>query len=321
MDVGDVGVAELVEDLKNLRRGYGVEAPDLPARLGRALRTVCAVAPNDSAAVVRRKVRHCLTELTKELPDDMAAQARKALGLDGSATVRYEERVAQLARQMGRDPRTARRRLDQVLSRLAEHALEAAPRPLPAAPKAPWHTVHLQVVVLLSAEVAEVFETRRIVAHEPGLTEIEHAMSVVRPPGSGYRVEGMDVHVIHGAAIEPPEQQGPRSLGFRLRLPKPLSEGQEHEFSLRTTLTQPFEPYYACTPRYPCDRFDLKIRFQPGRIPERIWLLDTELSMALADPWPYRKALQADRLGEVRHEFIDLEPNRSYGINWEPPAE
>jgi hypothetical protein len=316
-----VDTSKVIEELKNLRRGYGVEAPDMPARLGPTLRTVCGVEANDGPAVVRRKVRQRLIELTMKLPDDMGAQARIALGLNGSATFRYEERIEQLAKQMSREPRTARRRVDQVLGRLAEQALDAVPRPAPTPQKIPWHTARLQVVMVLSAQVAEVFETRRIVAHQPGLAELDHSLSVMSPPEWNGRIADLDVHVIHGAVLGPPEQQGPRRLGFRLLLPKSLSDGQEHEFSFRTTLVRPFEPYYVCTPRYPCDRFELKIRFQTSRIPEHIWLLDNELSLTLADPWPDRRVLHPDRIGEVRHEFTDLEPNLSYGIGWKLPAE
>ena len=317
------GISDLVDELKVLRRGYGVEEPAMPAKLGHAVRTVCGVAHDDSAAAVRHKVRNALTELTERLPCDLGAMARTALGLDGTATVRYEERLERLAEEMDRNPRTARRRIDGVLERLAELALDSVPRRTCIACQVPWHTVRLQVAMLLTGPSAEVFETRRIVAHEPGLAEIGHSVTIVRPPRWTGSISPLDlgIDVLRGAALGTPVPQGPRSLGLPLQLPRPLDEGEEHEFSFRIRLKQPFEPYYVCTPRYPCERFDLTIRFAPDRLPKQMWLLDNELPLAVADPWPHRKPLRVDQVGEVRVEFRDLEPNRSSGIGWEPLAQ
>jgi hypothetical protein len=105
---------------------------------------------------------------------------------------------------------------------------------------------------------------------------------------------------------------------FRLVLPHPLDQGGEHEFVLRTKVARSFAPHFVCTPQYPCQRFELVVRFGPGRAPQQIWLLDNEFPLELLDPWPERAAVKANTAGEVRAEFTHLELHRSYGLGWKP---
>jgi hypothetical protein len=316
-------VADIVDELKTLRRGYGIESPDLAGRVGSALRSVCGVLAEDPPATLRRKVADALAALTDRLPEDLGRMSRTALGFDGTAQERYQQRVKDLAVQLQRDPRTVQRRIDTALLRIAELAHAEQPGHPLGRRDLPWHTLRLQVSVLLEETMVEVLETRRIVAHRPGLSEIDNSVTVTPPPNWNGSLDPGDlgIDVVRGGVLHSPQLQAPNRLGFGLRLAHPLGAGEEYEFFLRMKVTRPFAPHFLCTPIYPCDRFDLAIRFPPGQVPARVWLLDNVFPLELTDPWPERTPVELDMAGEARAEFTDLEPHRSYGLGWEPRSQ
>lgn len=314
------GVAELMNELKALRKGFGVESADLPARLGPALRTVCGVAAGDTGATVRRKVSAALTGLIGCVPDDLGRLSRTALGLGGLPLERYQRRVERLAERLERDPRTVQRRIDDALRRVAELAVDGRACHQSVQRGVPWHTIGLRVAVLLDQPVIEVLETRHILAHRPDLAEIDDSVTISPPADWNGSLDPADlgVDVVSGGVLHSPRLVAPNRFGFRLRLPRPLGHGEEGEFSLRIKVNRPFAPHFVCTPWFPCQHFNLVVRFGPDRVPPRIWLLDNVFPLELADPWPQRPAVEANAAGEARAAFTDLEPHRSYGLGWEP---
>jgi len=120
--------AEVLAELKRLRKGFGIDDPGALTRTGRALRHVAGVTSADGSAEQRAKLRTCLLDLVDLLPTGMAPLGRQALGLDGSGVERFGKRLRYIALEIDRDPRTARRHVDMVLARLAEEAVYAAAR-------------------------------------------------------------------------------------------------------------------------------------------------------------------------------------------------
>lgn len=118
--------AEVLTELKRLRKGFGVDDPAALDRVGPALRRVAGITPDDGAVAQRVKLRDCLLELTVMLPPEMALVGRQALALDGCGAGRFGRRLRNIAADLDRDPRTARRRVDVVLERLAEEAVAFA---------------------------------------------------------------------------------------------------------------------------------------------------------------------------------------------------
>lgn len=117
-------VAELVNELKILRKGRGVQAPQIPDRIGPALRAVCAIIANDDAASVRQKVVAQLRDLSARLSPDQQICVTAAFGLDETQHTRlYMDRVRWAERELQRDARTVRRRIDNAIVRLAELAV------------------------------------------------------------------------------------------------------------------------------------------------------------------------------------------------------
>jgi hypothetical protein len=312
-------------ELKNLRKGLGIEQTFLASRvMGPELRRVCQIVDGDSPARVRNKVITTVERLIELLPAGMRTTARILFGFDNPASQLYTSRLAGLAQQAQRDVRTMQRRADEILYRLAELAcLEPAPvRPEPPAPMAmPWHTKELQVNFVLKGTKVEVFETRRIVSHVPDLQEIEHSISLVHParPDGPIDLAELGIDDIQGGEVYHPRMVSASRVAFTMRLHWVLNPGDEHEFLFRVQVdASAMAPFYCCTPEFACERFTLNLRFGRDRIPLRAWLIDGELSMAAQDPTPERKPLPVTGAGEVRYDFVNLQPARSYGIGWEP---
>src|SRR6266508_4246291 len=81
---------------------------------------------------------------------------------------------------------------------------------------------------------------------------------------------------------------------------------------------QPIRPHYTSQPLTVCERFDLTIRFDPNAVPERIWRLNGTLLRVVDELEPKLEQVQADRLGELRLTFEDLQPGQVYGAKWLP---
>jgi hypothetical protein len=315
----DPEVAALIQELRALRVGFGVQESDLSDRIRPILRRVLALTEEDSQATVREKVIARLSELIGELPEGMRELARTALDIGGSGTERYDARVSRLAAAANRSERTIKRRVDDAFTLIAERAVgtSTAASAAAAADRPEWHTSALRVALVLDLPAAEVIEQRRIVSHVAGLAEIRPSFTVT-PPSAPLDPGDLDITLIYGGIRGPVERLAANRFGFRLELPAPLRPGAQHEFSYRLRLAREFAPHYVCTPTYPCDRFELRIRFGPDRTPARIWRLNGSFPLELADTWPDREQLSADRAGEVSAVFTRLLPNLSYGIGWAP---
>jgi hypothetical protein len=316
----DAGIAGLIDDLKAVRRGLGVHAPDLAARLGPALAKVCAVADTDAPGLRRHKVIETLTELTDRLPESPRVIGRIAFGLDGAGHERYTARVGRIAGLIDRDARTAQRRVDDVIAQIAESATSSVPRTTARRGELDWHTTEVRSIVLLHLPVDEVTETRRVLSHRTGLSEIDHSVSVVRPPGASGppSLADLGIDMLYGGVLHSPEPITATRFRLRLRLPHALDQGESHEFSFRIRLPQGLAPFYVCTPMAPCDRFELTVGFGVGRTPSRVWLIEDEFALDAGEDVPGRPAVAADAAGEAKAVFADLAPQRSYGLGWTP---
>lgn len=311
------GIAGLIDDLKAVRRGLGVHAPDLAARLGPRLARVCAVGDADAPGLRRHKVIATLTELTDRLPASPRTIGRIAFGLDGAGHERYTARVTRIAGLIDRDARTAQRRVDDIIAQIAESATSSVPRQTRRG-DLDWHTTAVKVVVALHLPVVEVIETRTVLSHRTGLSEVDHSVSVARPPGvSGPpSLADLGVDLLYGGVLRSPEQITASRVRLPLRLPHPLEQGENHEFSFRVRLPQGLAPFYVCTPMAPCERFELTVGFGAGRAPERIWLIEDEFALDAGEDIPGRPVVEADAAGQAKAVFTDLAPQRSYGLGW-----
>jgi hypothetical protein len=118
-----VRLCDLVSDLKRVRRGRGVLTSRVDKQIGQALRTLADVSTEDGPAEIRAKVARWLGDLADDLPDDLRAAALAAFAVASDARQPlYKDRVELVATRIGRDARTARRRIDEAIEQLAQRA-------------------------------------------------------------------------------------------------------------------------------------------------------------------------------------------------------
>lgn len=303
---------KLVDEIKRLRRGRGVLAPNIAVLAGPRLRLLCGIAADDVPAVVRDKLGRRLRELARTLPDDLALALLASLAIHPAARhALLKERMSWLAGQIGRDERTARRRADDACALLAEAAVN--PRPEDG-----WYVVSFDALVRLDSPSPLVQERRKIVATRDGIGEIVPSLSLPRHPADRRRAHDVGVSVLYGGRLVRRERPSESHFRFAIALPAALRAGQPHEYGieLRIPPGQPMRPHYVFVPYRRCDRFELRIRFDPARLPGSIWLVAGVPVRVVDDAQPCGEPLRADAAGEIRWEFRDLTQGLGYGVQW-----
>lgn len=300
-------LTDLISDLKVLRKGRGLFVSHIDERVGATLRTVCEVTDADGPAEIRHKVGERLGTWAKKLPPDLrlAVMAAFAIAPDARLPL-YQDRVNLAAEKLNRDPRTARRRIDDGIHHLAQLAAAFAPKPGAAGfGGAPWHTEVLRTTLALDRDRPEVLEQRRIVADVDDLSEVD----ITVPPAA------ITVEMFHGGTLMPRASRRP---GYSLRLPEPLRHGQSHDLALHARLgrEQHARPWFVYVLEHPCATLDLRVRFDRRRVPLRITAFEhvqpREFTSATDGVTVY-----ADAAGEVQASFTDVAPGMAYGVRWD----
>jgi hypothetical protein len=289
-------------------------ANDVADRIGAGLRVACGVAPDDSPALVRRKVGERLSELCGRLPTDLRVSVLAALALHPEADHQFmQDRMGWAARQINRDhPRAAVRRMKVGFRIIAEQLDDLVDDP---SINQGWHTGSLRALLRMDVDPPQLLEERTIVATADGLEEVEIRLSA---PGRGDD-SPITATVLYGGEITASERVAPSHRKFVLRLPATLRAGEQHEYGVRFTAHPKavMPPYYVLTPLQPCAKFSVRVRF--GEAPPLIWRVDGIPPRAFDDYAPGDALVSADRFGEVALEFSRLHQGLSYGVRWAAP--
>lgn len=311
----------LLDELKRLRKGRGIDAPKISEQVGPALRMLCGVGRDDSQESIRLKVRTRLDAMSASLPDDLALAVAAALALHTEARQPFlRERIQWLAEQLDRDERTARRRVDEGLVLLAD----AAAGPVPSRPHAAadagddWYVAAFHALLRLDLAAPEAIERREIVASQDGLDRIEALVSLPRDPTARGSAHDLLAEVLYGATVVGKEHDTESRFRFVLELPAPLEVGQRHEYGLvyRVPPNQRMRTHYVFIPRRRCDFFDLRVRFDPRLLPERIWRVSEAFHRTVDEELAGTDELTPDRASEIHLSFRNLRPGFGYGAQW-----
>lgn len=307
---------ELMAELKGLRRGRGLHAPNLERLVGPVLRKVCGIDEDAGAETVRERVRNWVHEATEQFPEDLRIVTTTSLGMNPEVQhVFLAQRVEWLARLLDRDVRTVRRRMDAGLTRLVEAAVGVEAQDVDHGD--PWRLQRFSALLRLDGPTPVCTERRTIVATRDGVDQILWSMSL---PKAGDDPVGLDVKVLQGAVLARMERPSSRRFQLLLRLPNALRAGQAHSFSLDVCvpLGQPMPPTFVFWPERPCDRFDLVVRFHPDRLPRLVWRVSDVFHRDADELEPGSDKLAIDYVGEVAASFVRLRPGRGHGIQWKP---
>jgi hypothetical protein len=313
-------LAALIKELKTLRKGRGLFVRQIGERVGPELREVCNVLDDDGPAEIRRAVSDRLESLAGNLPEDLRIAILAAFALHPEARLPfYQERVRWTAQRLSRDDRTARRRIDEAIERLAELALSSANDVDQAeASSTGWHTDELRISLVLDQDAPEAFEFRRVVADRDRLSELDLAMTLTGGPEHRTLAQNeLSLDVFYGGRLIQKAMESTDRLGFVLELPAPLKREARHDFAVRyRVLNGHMQPHYVCVPKHRCDFFDLHIRFPLSALPTRIWRLTDAFQRDVNDPSFTGDLLVPDSAGEIHTTFRRLTPGLAYGVRW-----
>lgn len=315
---------QLLVELKGLRRGRGVYSSDVTTRAGAQLRELCRIGSSDPPAVVRQKLSDRLTGLAGTLPDELRVAALVALAIHPQARqLLLQDRLDWFAEHLARDGRTARRRVDEGLARLADSAI-GVPAPaevLPDGSVGGWYVGRFDSVVRMDRPRPESRERRVVVAERAGISEINLAMTLPREHGDLAGDVALDVDVDFGGSLLRGGPVTGSRLEWVLALPAPLQVGQDHEYGVTFRMPEgrAMRPHYVFTPARRCDVFDLRIRFDPARAPEKVWRVERAFHRDLDDGPPVGAVVPIDSAGEVHAVFTNLHVGFGYGLRWNPP--
>ncbi|MEU0532026.1 hypothetical protein [Amycolatopsis tolypomycina] len=312
----------LLRELITLRRGWGLEADRLRSRLGPLVSGWCEIHRTTSDREARRVLRAAISAAIAEFPADDKLAVNVALGIaPGAQHALLSARIGVLADRLRISERTARRRVDRSFARLAAE-IEAGTRPGNGVPDPDegWFVKRLNVLVRLDTAEPEVTEERLVVATREGLDRISGQFTVPRTEDGGEGERDVAVDARHGVRITGGTREGLRHFRWLLDLPRPLSRGESHTYSLVHRIRDglPIRPSYVFVPLVSCESFDVRVRFDPRRPPRVVWRLDRVPPSVLADPPQPGDALPLDGACEVAQEFAAPQLGYAYGLRWLP---
>ena len=314
---------ELLAELKTLRKGRGVNTARIADQVGPRLRALVGVTPEDPAGTIRQKLTRTLTGLADPLPKDLSLAARAALALHPEAQQPFlAERVQWLAERLDRDVRTARRRVDLGLQAMAERSETAAVPPSGPPPSDAdlYYFREFRAVLRLDQPAPEAIEQRVAVSTVDGLDQLEALITIPRDRQDRPRAQDLLVEALFGVTVASRERVTPSRFRYVLQLPRPLAAGEAYEYALlfRLPPDQPMRNHYVYAPTRRCDLFDLRVRFDPARVPPEVWRVDRGYVRDLDEDDAPRELVEVDRAGELHLQFQQLRPGLGYGAGWRP---
>jgi hypothetical protein len=328
--------AAIAAELQALRRGYGLLG-DVTGRIGPLLRELATGtrhpagagnAPEAGAdtALVRRRLEGKLPELAERLHKDLRLAILAALALHEQTRDEptYERRKEWLAKQLGRDAtRTAERRINRAQDQLAlEIAAELGAqrgRRLVIGDADRWYIESFHADYMLDGGSPEAIEHRVIRSNVEGLNELAVSLDVPVDPGQP-RLP-LNLQVISGGELALVEANTRTRTRYVIRLPHPLRAGERHEYKTRVQALPggPMRDYYILRPERRCDHFDLRVRFDRGRLPAWVRRVEDE------DVYAYNtydgvppggEQVGVDLTGEASAAFSDLRQHFGSGLQW-----
>lgn len=315
----DEGATSLIAaEIRVLRRGRGIDAPDLHQRIGPYLREL-ARDPGDVAELRRALARELVARATK-LPEDLRRVITGGLGL-ASGTRRmalFGNRVDWLAEQSGHNARTILRRIDVAEQLLAEEISGELKRRRGRPVVAPdgWYLDEFRVVLNLDSQEPQAYERRRIVATTAGLKQVKAWLDV--PRDAGQPPVQLDAKVLYGGRLVRYPAPVANRFEFFIELPAPLKAGEKHEYEMILSIPpgDQMRPHYIFTPECECDLFDLTVKFDLARPPVWVRLVRGETVRMFDGGGPAGQLLSLDGAGEAHVRFRNPEKYLGYGLQW-----
>lgn len=310
----------IAAEVRALRKGRGLHSGDLDRRLGPHLRELAASAQGGSNAVLRHaltaEIGNCSSRLAADLRTSILASL--ALSVETRQMPHFKDRVGWLAAQLGYEYRTALRRIDNAEQLLSEEIARELVRRRGRTATSPdgWYLDELRTLFRLDTPAPEAHEHRKIVATKDGLSEVMAWLDVPRKPGD--QGPGLTAEILYGGRLIRREQPAGYRHQFIVQLPQPLQAGQRHEYGLLLRPGRPMIPHYIFSPECQCNMFDLRVRFDLGRVPGWIRRVQGETVRMFDSARPGTDQAPIDDAGEIHLQFHNPTMYLCYGVQWQP---
>lgn len=318
----------LYTELGALRKGSGLRRLNIRERIGSELRKLCNIDDMTTHSVARDRVTMLLVRAFGALPEEFALAGRVMMAIDPAypdqTLTRRQQRLASVWKV---DPMTVRRRCNLALqltsAHLAEHGSELMTDPfdeeVPFGPNE-WYTLTTSTTLRMDKSTPEATEIRKIVSLKNGLTRVALGLGVPRPRSESQAKMGLDFEMQFGGELESNRQPSAEYFVHYIRFPHPLAVGEEHTFGkiVRIPPGQLMAPHFVSRPLHRVDRFELRVKFDPLRLPRVVWRIYAIPYPVSEADGPGRDTLELDSLGEVAVVFERLKPSFGYGIRWLP---
>lgn len=181
-----------------------------------------------------------------------------------------------------------------------------------------WFIESFSAVLRLNAHPVEAEERRRIVCTADGLTELVTSITVPRDPRDAAQGRGLEAELLYGGSLTGRRQPYDSYFQHVIGLPRPLRAGERHEYALRLRVPpgQRMSPHFVHVPYRRSDHFELRVRFDPCRLPNAVWAVRAAPPAVIYQREPPGERQELDRFGEAYACFQDLRPGLGYGICW-----
>lgn len=319
------GGAELRAELEAVRKGRGVQEPQVRIRLGPILRRLCGVGENTPPSQARRALVTYLVGAADELPDELRLATRVMFAIEEDFQHRFlRQRYDALAARWNCDFRTVQRRCDEALllitDQLRNQVVPARSSTAEVFDINAWYIERLSTVLLLDRQHPEAFEERTIVATADGLQGIGVAFGLPRHPAETQTQLDVDLNILYGARAVSLRRLDGNLFVQNLVLPRPLRHNDRHTYAryIRVPERQLMTPRYVHLAVHRCDFFELRVKFAPQHGPRLVWVISKVPEIVYSQHRPGRMLLTPDPLGEVTVRFTDLQPGFGYGLAWLP---
>lgn len=309
----------LLRGLKRLRRGLGLQLVR-EDQIDSAVKIACSINASDDYDTAQKKLLSTVKVALARLPEQSRLVTEVQFGIHSEARYRtLTERALWLEEKLGNSERTTVRRMNEALSMLATAIIQNKEEGLPGRPDGDVYYIEsFKALLSLAGETATALEERTIVAITDNLSEFETSISVPKNPDSKNEKHGLEMQMLHGGRIELREQ--PYESFFRqvVALASPLKSGQKHTYLLSVSLPegQLLSPHYVHVPFRRSDHFELRVQFDPTRVPEQIWVLNGVPTAVIYEQQPNCPTIQPDKYGELLVRFENLKNGFGYGVCW-----
>lgn len=181
-----------------------------------------------------------------------------------------------------------------------------------------WFIESFSALLRMDADLIEALERRVVVATTDGVSEIVTSVSVPRQSQDAGQVDELALELLYGGSMERRRQPFGGYFQNVIVLPRPLRAGERHEYAMRLTIPegQCMTPHYVHVPYRRSDHFELRVRFNPDRLPECVWILRDAPAALIYQGAPTAETVTPDRFGEITISFRDMCPGLGYGVRW-----